>query len=218
MHHRTAQRRVPSVLAALVFGLALAVAAIGVVLSRSPITVAGTNSVPASSIVAYLWGGVRRCERGGTLPQGTSAIRVSAFSNTGPRTTLKALSGPLVLTHGERDAGWGVDASVTVPVRRVPRTVPNTTVCMALGPALEPVGLTGIEVPTTTANGRAGGARFRMEYLRAGHRSWWSLAPSVARRMGLGRAASGTWIVFVVIALMITVAALASRLLLRELR
>jgi len=35
--------------------------------------------------------------------------------------------------------------------------------------------------------------------------------------MGLGHAASGTWVVFLLIALMIVVAVLASRLLLREL-
>jgi hypothetical protein len=36
--------------------------------------------------------------------------------------------------------------------------------------------------------------------------------------MGLGRAASGTWIVFLAIALMATVATVVSKLLLKELR
>jgi hypothetical protein len=216
--HRTATPRVPSVRAALAVGLALAVAAIGVVLSRSPLTVAGTNSVPADSNVGYLVGDTSRCESSGTLPQGTSAIRITAASNTGPRMTLKALSGSLVLTHGERDAGWGVDASVTVPVTRLPRTVPDTRICIALGPTLEPVPLRGSDVQTTAANGTTVAPGFRIEYLRAGQKSWWSLASSTAHRMGLGRAASGTWIVFLVIALMITVATLASRLILRELR
>jgi hypothetical protein len=57
-----------------------------------------------------------------------------------------------------------------------------------------------------------------MEYLRPGRKSWWSLASSVAHHMGLGHAASGTWIVFLVLALMLTVVILASRLALRELR
>ena len=56
-------------------------------------------------------------------------------------------------------------------------------------------------------NGSAGRTvNFRVEYLRAGHGSWWSRASSVARHMGLGHAASGTWIVFLLIALMITIA------------
>jgi Predicted membrane protein (DUF2142) len=41
------------------------------------------------------------------------------------------------------------------------------------------------------------------------------MASSVARRMGLGHAPGGTWIVFLLMALMITVATLASRLILR---
>jgi hypothetical protein len=131
--------------------------------------------------------------------------------------TVKALSGPLVITRGERDAGWGLDETVTVPVRRVPRTIPNAAICIAFGPAIEPIEINGTQVQRTTASGRTGNVvMLRDEYLRPGHRSWWSLAPSVARRMGLGHAAGGTWIVFLVIALMITVAVLASRLILRE--
>jgi hypothetical protein len=101
----------------------------------------------------------------------------------------------------------------------VPRTIPNTRICIAFGPAVEPIEINGAQVQTTTASGSTGRAvRFRVEYLRVGHSSWLSLASSVAHRMGLGHAPSGTWIVFLLIALMITVAALASRLILRELR
>ena len=58
----------------------------------------------------------------------------------------------------------------------------------------------------------------RFEYLRPGSSSWWSLASSVAHRMGLGRSPAGTWIVFFLIAIMIAVAALASLMVLREMR
>jgi hypothetical protein len=133
--------------------------------------------------------------------------------------TVKVLSGSLVLTRGTRDAGWTFNETVTVPVKRVPRTIPNAFICIAFGGAIEPIQINGAVVPTTAANGSARRTvRFRVEYLRAGHRSWWSLASAVARRMGLGHAASGTWIVFLLIALMITVATLASRMILRELR
>jgi hypothetical protein len=40
----------------------------------------------------------------------------------------------------------------------------------------------------------------------------------VARRMGLGHAPSGTWVVFLLMGMMIVVAVLATRLILRELR
>jgi hypothetical protein len=204
---------------ALTVGLALTAAALGVVLSRSPITVAGTNSSPAHHAIAYVAGGSSGCQEGGTLPRGTSAIRISAAANTGPRVTVTALSGSLVLARGTRDAGWAFNETVTVPVKRVSRTIPNAVICIAFGPAIEPIQINGTVVRRTAANGSASRTvNFRVEYLRAGHESWWSLASSVARHMGLGHAASGTWIVFFLIALMITVATLASRLVLRELR
>jgi hypothetical protein len=204
------RRRVGVALAA---GLALTAATVGVVLSRSPLIVAGTNSVPAHHAVAFAREGSKGCQKSGTLPRDTSAIRISIFANTGPRVAVSALSGSLVVTHGTRDAGWAFTENVTVPVKRVPRTIPNARICITLGPFLEPVQFNGIVV-RTTAGPTLG---LRVEYLRPGHRSWWSLAPSIARRMGLGHAASGTWIVFLLMALMITVVILASRLILREL-
>lgn len=206
-----------SVKIALAMGLALTVAALGAVLSHPPLTVAGTNSIPVEPDVAELRGGSRGCQTSGTLPRGTSAIRISASANIGPSVTLKVVSGPLVIAHGERDAGWGIDETVTVPVKRVPRTIPDARICIAFGPAIEPIEINGVLVQTTTAGGRTRRVvRLRVEYLRPGHASWWSLAFSVARRMGLGHAPSGAWIVFLLIALMITVATLASRLILRE--
>jgi hypothetical protein len=214
-----ASRAVPSVRAALAIGLLLAVLALGVVLSRSPLTVAGTNSTPAYPAVIAASGGSRGCQPSGTLPRGTSAIRVSTASNAGPRVTLQALSGARVLARGQRDAGWGFAESATVPVNHVPRTIPNTEICLAFGPAVGPIPINGAPVRVTTPGGGTREAvRFRIEYLRPGHASWWSMASSVARRMGFGHAPGGTWVVFFLIALMITVATLASRLVLRELR
>jgi len=209
-----------SVKIAIALGLALLTIAIGLTLTRSPPLLAGTNSIPANPGIAYASGGSKACQMSGTLPRGMSAIRISASTNTGPRVTLKVLSGPLLITHGEREAGWGVDETVTVPVQRVPRTIANANICMAFGPAIEPIQINGELVRTITV--RDGTTRrfvrFRFEYLRPGHASWWSLVSSVARRMGFGHAPSGTWVVFLLIALMITFATLATRLVLRELR
>jgi hypothetical protein len=132
---------------------------------------------------------------------------------------VRVLSGSQVITRGTRQAGWGIDESVTIPVKRVPRTITNATLCVAFGKALEEIEINGTAEPTTLPNGRPGKAvRFRIEYLVEGRSSWWSLASTVAHRMGFGHAPSGTWIVFVLIALTLTVTAVASRLLLRELR
>jgi hypothetical protein len=128
---------------------------------------------------------------------------------------LTARSGLQIVGSGERTAGWGIAESLTVPINRVGEVSPNTEICLKFGPAVEPVAISGALVRNV-----AGGEvpSFRVEYLQAGSKSWWSLASGVAERMGRGHAPSGTWIVFLLIALMIAVAALASQLILRELR
>ena len=218
MRPQSGTRTVISVRVALAVGLLLVAIALGVVLSRSPLTVAGTNSIPAGLATTGALGGKSRCQPDETLPRGTSAIRVSVVAIAGPRVTLQARSRALVITHGERGAGWGVAETTTVPVNHVLRTTPNTEICIAFGPALEPITIHGAVRTTTVGGGTRAGVRFRVEYLRPGHTSWWSMASSVARRMGLGHSPTGTWIAWLIIALMITVAALASRLILRELR
>jgi hypothetical protein len=204
---------------ALAVGLALVAIAIGVLLTRSPVTVAGTNMVVAERGVAEAKGGSSGCQVAGTLPAGTTGIRISASVNVGPKVTLRLLSGGQVITQGTRQAGWGINETVTVPVKRVPRTIPNVRLCVTFGKSLEPLEINGESLQVTAANGKPGRAvRFRVEYLHKGHSSWWGLASTVAHRMGFGHAPSGTWIVLLLIALTITVTALASRLLLREVR
>lgn len=204
---------------ALIVGLALLAIAIGVLLTRSPVEVAATNSIPAPSPVEYVNGGSTACQPGGTIPKGTTAIRISASQNTGPMVTLEALSGPLIVARGERAAGWGIDETVTVPVKRVAHAIPNAKICAVFGPALEAVQINGVLVrPTGVSGTPETEAGFAVEYLRPGSSSWWSLASAVGRRMGFGHAPSGTWIVFLLLVLTITIVALASRLLLRELR
>jgi hypothetical protein len=215
----TAKRTARSVRIALAAGLALVAVAIGVVLTRPPVTVAGSNGVMAEHSVGVAQGGTTGCQAAGTVPAGTTGLRVSASVNVGPKVTARLLSGGRLITQGTRAAGWGIDESVTIPVRRVPRTIPNAQLCLTFGKSLEPVELVGEQVPITLANGRPGTTvRIRIEYLHQGHSSWWSLASTVAHRMGFGHAPSGTWIVFLLIALTITVSALASRLLLRDVR
>ena len=211
----------PSVRVTLAVGLALSAIALVVVLSHSPVTVIGTNSIRYHIAIGAIRHPTNQCELGRTLPEGTTAIRVSASANTGPKVNLTALSGEEVVSHGERGAGWGIAETVTVPVSRVPSTVADSRICVAFGRLIEPVQINGALVRRVATNGSGATTvipAFRIEYLHAGHSSWWSLASSVARHMGLGRAASGTWIVLLVIALMLTVVVLTSRLILRELQ
>jgi len=204
---------------ALAAGLALIVIALGVVMSRSPITVAGTNSVPAEKAVAYTHTSETGCQKGGTLPRGTSAIRVSMLASIGPRVSLTVLAGSRVLTRGEHPSGWGEDETVTVPVRPISHAVRDVVICTTVGPAIEYLQLNGTQATSSSHEDRGlAGVRLRMEYLRPRKRSWLSIAPSISRLLGLGHAATGTWIVFLVLTLVIAVAVLASRSTFRELR
>jgi hypothetical protein len=203
----------PGVRIALAAGLAVVAVSLGIVLSRSPLAVAGTDGVLANPAVAWIRASQTFCQPGGTLPEGTTAIRVSLSANVGPQVTLEALSGSTLVTQGERDAGWGIDETVTVPVQRVPRTIRDAHICETTGPPVEPIQVNGLQVKTPSGEA----VLLRMEYLRPGSSSWLSLVSSVAHRMGLARAPAGTWVAYVVIAVMIAVAVLASRLVLREL-
>jgi Predicted membrane protein (DUF2142) len=184
-------------------------AAVAVLLTHAPTVVIRTDAVANKAVVAYTRGPTRFCQRSALLPRGTSAIRISLLANTGPRVTLKVLAGSRVLTQGSRDAGWGSSDTVTVPVRRVARAVHDVEVCTTVGRAPEASVLIG-SIAHGTAGGHAGAVTLQVEYLRVGHRSWWSLAASIAGHMGRGHALSGTWVVALLIALMAAVAALAS--------
>jgi len=202
-----------SVRIALAAGLAVTAVALGIVLSRSPLAVAGSNGVPANLAVAHFGTSQTSCQAGGTLPQGTTAIRVSLSANIGPQVNLEVLSGATIVTTGERDAGWGVDETVTVPVRRVATTVGDARVCVTTGPVVEPLQINGTR--ERTPDGEV--VLLRMEYLHPGSASWLSLIPSVARRMGLAHAPAGTWVAYMLVVLMAIVAGVASRLVMREL-
>ncbi|HEV3034998.1 MAG TPA: hypothetical protein VGX72_09425 [Solirubrobacteraceae bacterium] len=203
-----------SVRLALATGLTVTAIALGLVLSQTPLVLAGTNGVSAGFAVSALSHGGTFCQRGGTLPAGTVAIRVSLSANAGPRVSLQALSGSRVVATGERGAGWGIDETVTVPVARVATTVRDTRVCATVGQPAEPIQVNGTQV-RTAAGGEA--VWLRLEYLRHGTASWASLAASVAHRMGLAHAPAGTWLVFPLLAAMLAVCVLASRLLISDL-
>lgn len=209
-----------SVKVTLAVALALLVVAIGVALSQSPVVVAGTNSVPIQTQVELKKGDITSCQQVGAIPQGTSAIRLSVEArDVGPRVAVKILSGSRVLSAGARGAGWTAAITVTVPVARLSHAIRNARVCTTIGSTVEPFRVYGaLAQPAATARSTLQGVRLRIEYLRPGPRSWWSAIPSAAYHMGLGRAAGGAWIVFLVVALVSAVAILAARVTLEELR
>jgi hypothetical protein len=203
---------------ALVAGLVLIASGIAVTLWHSPLTVARGNSTTAEPI-KETDKPANYCQAGEILPRSTSAIRLAVLAALGPKVTLRALSGSEVVTEGTRPAGW-VGGSVTVAVRPVSRTLAPVRICFALSQMNGPVQVLGWPTSSraTTSNGRPLSGRVGIEYLRPGRRSWWSLAGATARRLGLGRANSGTWNALLAAALTATFVALSSWLVLEELR
>ncbi len=203
-----------SVRVALVAGLALMAIAIAIVLTRSPPEVAATDGIPFAHIVAIAPGGGVACQSGELLPAHTTAIRVSLAADLGPMVKADIVSAAgRALTSGERAPGWGAGV-VTVPVRPLPQAFTNATVCVSFTGAYERIDFYGKLTPARVAARSNRGplaGRLRIEYLRSGQATWWSLATAVARHMGLGRAWSGTWIAALVLALMVTLAAATVR-------
>lgn len=221
---------------ALAAGLGFTIAALAVVLSRSPPAVT-RSELPLTNIselrVREL--DLRICQPGEAMPRGTTAVRVVMAAVAGPPVSIEALSGRRVLTRGAKAAGWTA-GSVTVPVARVSRAWRQATVCVNVAESYEPVVIAvAPTAPAVAAVARRGplppvepglAATYResplpgrliVEYLRPGDSSWWSLVLSVARRMGLGHAAGGTWLALLAALLMAAVAVAASRAILEEL-
>jgi hypothetical protein len=207
---------------AVLIGLTVIAAALALTLSHSPISIAQVNDTHHELLLqtAHKTAG---CQTEEVLPAGISAIRLEAFATAGPRVRLSVSASGRTIVHGEVAPGW-TGGAVTVPVRTLPRPTSGATLCFYFytngeetiyyeGSSLTRTG----SIPARTISGSLPG-RIRVEYLRPGHSSWWSLATRAARRMGLGRAWSGTWIAFFVALLMAGVVLLSSRLALRELR
>jgi hypothetical protein len=206
---------------ALVAGLGIIAMAIAVTLTRSPPSVARTNSISDDVELANATGGASVCQAGEQLARDTSAIRLSLETVIGPPVAVKVLSGARVVAQGARGTGWTA-ASVTVPVTPLrPYAVRNASVCFHVGATRGPVHLLGDRTPRAIAMTDERGAplsgRMKIEDLRAGSSSWWSRAVGVARRMGLGHAAGGTWLALLVAFTALVIAALTSWVLVKGL-
>jgi hypothetical protein len=207
--------------AALAAGLALlAVAvAVAVVMLQSPLVLAGTNAIrPVNVTLGSVPGAGRACQSGETLPAGTTAIAVSLETTSGPRVALTASAGGRVIAQGKSPSGW-IGKVVTIPVKPLKHSAHDVTICVAFIGGNELMLFLGVRGPARNHAVSDVGAlpgRMSIEYLRPGSSSWWSLALSVARRMGLGRAWAGAWIVLLVAALMAMSIAIASWLTLRQ--
>jgi hypothetical protein len=209
--------RVKLVLAA---GLLAIAAAIALTLSRAPSTVARANLPLTHTRLIETTQPAAACQAGEVLPAQTTAIRLGLSTNIGSRVTVQVFSGSHVVTTGERGPGWR-GASVAVPLRALSQAVPEAKVCFQLSDLNAMIKMLGVPTGHATAavaEGKALPGRMHIEYLRAGRASWWSMVTAVARRLGLGRATSGTWNALLVLGLATLLVALSTWLVNRELR
>lgn len=204
---------------ALAGGLALIALAFVLTLAHAPLSVA-RRGVATEHTLVNTGSPAPACQGGETLPHGTTALRLSLTAALGPRVAVKVLSGPHVVAHGVTPPGWS-DASVTVAVQPLPRTLTPVKVCFAMTEMNGKVAMRGS--PTSHALAATSGkealpGRMGIEYLRPGGSTWWSQATAVARRLGLGRTAGGTWTALLVMALVAACIALSSWLVVQELQ
>jgi hypothetical protein len=209
-----------SVRVALAAGLALLAVAIGLTLLSSPLSVAASNAVPGNeTAVGETQQGATYCQAHEALASGVTAIRVWLDAAAGPAVSVAVYSRGRVLTRGSRPSIW-VGGSVTVPVKPLGRAVSDVTVCASFHVRDETIVVQGSATPPALATHEGSVSlygRMGIEFLRPDRRSWAAQALEVARRMGLGRAFTGTWIVLVALALLASIVVLASRLILKEL-
>lgn len=203
----------------LVGGLAVIAVAVGVTLSRSPLRVAGTNSVTSRAVRTTMHSGEQKCQGGEVLPAGTTALRIALVAVVGPKVTITAISHGRVLTHGTRSSGW-IGGNVTVPIPRVRTTTADVRICWTLGQGREAVVVISGPTPRvkTASHDTKTTNKMPIEYLAVSDKSWWSQRLTVARHIGLGRAPEGTWIVVLLLSLMAGVIAFVCRQVVHDFR
>ena len=201
-------------------GLLLLAVALIVTLSGAPLVVAHDNATPANEPLVEARSGSGACQGGEVLPAGISAIRLTLVAAAGPRVNVTVFSGGRVIAAGATASGW-TSGAVTVPVKPLAHAVSPARICFELGQSVEKVQLGGSRTAAAVAASDLAGkplsGRFTIEYMHTGSSSWWSLAKTVARHIGLGHAPSGTWIVLLLLVAMGALVAGAAWLVLEEL-
>jgi hypothetical protein len=201
--------------------LAIAIATV-LVLAHAPLVVVRENLPLTHKALVTTRLAASACQTEEVLPRETAAIRLGLTTDLGPQTSVEVFtSAHRELTRGSYPQGWD-GASVTIPVKPLARTYAPVEVCFALATPNGPVEMLGVRTKSRKLAAIGGGSRLpgrmHLEYLRQSRSSWWSMASAVARRLGLGRAAAGTWNALLVLVLAATLVVLSSWLVLRELR
>jgi len=188
------------------------VALLVIVLSSSDRRLADTNArVRESGVALRLLAGKRRCQRQ-EVPAGAGAVRLFAdpFVKSGPLEVTVFKDGrPLARARAPAPSPAGPVVLSLEPALEA--EVPDARVCIA-NRGVTPIELDGNQTPPggSSLNVLFAGQQLlpddiRVDFLRRGSESWWSVAPAVADRLGLRKAslfgAWTMWAVFVLVGL-----------------
>lgn len=212
----------------LVLGAAVVLAAAGLALdmSRAAPRTAGSDHVAPLVYSPPVPANGTICQTVSGLPRDAARVTLTVASIGGPVPALDLrflAAGGQLLATGSLPAG-ARPGTVSIPVRRVAGGDAETAseACVS-GRGGAPFSLGGEGVPVNNFSARIGGsptsARVSLIYFRAGRESWWQLLPTLAERVGFGKASFvGSWLLLVCAAAMLLVWAATIRLLARELR
>ena len=164
--------------------------ALAATLSHAQARLAGTNDVTLQGTVETLRPDHRLCQPGERVAAGTAALALTATRAGRPRPTLTvaladAATGAPIAAGSAAWSGETATARLRPPLARE-RAV---RVCLMLrgggaGARTTLFGGPAGDAPSATDDGERLGGRVRFDYARAGTESWWSLAPTVAGRIG----------------------------------
>jgi hypothetical protein len=203
----------------LAVGVVLLAVVLAVTLTRAPPRVVRVGEGVVALLGATHVAG-ELCQANEVLPAGISAIRLSLIGFFGARVHVTASSGRRLLAEGSRGPEW-TGTSVTVGVKPVSHSISNVRLCVDISPNSQPIYFLGSPSSRRDAailgTGERLGGRVGVAYLASGRSSWWSNVLAVARRMGLGHALRGTWVVLLIAVIMASIGSLAVWITLREL-
>jgi hypothetical protein len=178
-------------------GLGLAIVGAGVLITlslRAPRVQGSNTRVELSGIALFVPGHGRRCQYGEHVPGGTRALRIFAAAVAPP-------DGPLDMTVA-RPGRRGVPPrvvgsarlrlgalSTSAPLRpAIRRDIVGAQLCV-YNRGRQTVQVAGNLTPILGSGANPDAARLadeaRVDYMRGGKESWWSVGPTVAHRFGL---------------------------------
>jgi hypothetical protein len=203
----------------LIGGLVALAVAVAVTLAERGARQAGSNRIPAGQFVAQLPARKTLCQDGELVPGDSAGLKltVGTYHRPGPPVRVTITRSGQPVADGGLAAGWTQGNHVRFPIAPVRRTTQGSRVCLTnAGPATLALGGSPTAELPARLDGRRTPGRVRIEYVRPGRESWWSLLPTVSYRFGLGKAPGlGAWTLALAVGLALSAIGAAAWLLAR---